>query len=124
MRRDFTYIDDIVEGIIRLIDKKPSGNPNWSGENPEPSTSSAPWSIFNIGNNNPTELEHFISIIETNLGKRAIKNYLGMQAGDVSETAANIDKLNKITGFTPEVKIEEGIPKFLSWYKNFHNLNI
>ena len=76
MKRDFTYIDDIVEGIIRLIDKKPSSNPNWSGGDPNPSTSSAPWSIFNIGNNKPTELEYFISIIEKNLGKKAIKNYL------------------------------------------------
>ena len=121
MKRDFTYIDDIVEGIIKLIDKKPSSNPNWSGRDPEPSTSSAPWSIFNIGNNKPTELEYFISIIEKNLGKKAIKNYLDMQPGDVSETAADIQKLNKITGFTPEIKIEDGIPKFLSWYKDFHN---
>ena len=121
MKRDFTYIDDIVEGIIKLIDKKPSSNPNWSGRDPEPSTSSAPWSVFNIGNNKPTELEYFISIIEKNLGKKAIKNYLDMQPGDVSETAADIQKLNKITGFTPEIKIEDGIPKFLSWYKDFHN---
>ena len=97
------------------------GNPNWFGGSPEPSTSSAPWSIFNIGNNVPTELEYFISVIEKNLGKKAIKNYLKMQPGDVSETTADIKKLNKITGFTPEIKIEDGIPKFLSWYKGFHN---
>ena len=121
MKRDFTYIDDIVEGIIRLLDTKPLLNSKWSGLNPEPSSSSAPWSIFNIGNNKPTELEHFISIIEKNLGKKAIKNYLGMQPGDVSETAADIGKLNKITGFKPSTTIEEGIPKFLSWYKSFHN---
>ena len=121
MKRDFTYIDDIVEGIIRLLDKKPLINSKWSGLNPEPDSSSAPWSILNIGNNKPTELEHFISIIEKNLGKKAIKNYLGIQPGDVSETAADIDKLNKITGFKPSTTIEEGIPKFLSWYKSFHN---
>ena len=121
MKRDFTYIDDIVEGIIKLIDKKPSSNPNWSGRDPEPSTSSAPWSVFNIGNNKPTELEYFISIIEKNLGKKAIKNYLDMQPGDVSETAASIQKLNKISGFTPEIKIEDGVPKFLAWYKDYHN---
>ena len=121
MKRDFTYIDDIVEGIIRLLDKKPLINSKWSGLNPEPDSSSAPWSILNIGNNKPTELEHFISIIEKNLGKKAIKNYLGMQPGDVSETAADIHKLNKITGFKPSTTIEEGIPKFLSWYKTFHN---
>ena len=124
MRRDFTYIDDIVEGIIRLLDVPPSINSNWSGINPDPSTSSAPWSIFNIGNNKPTELEYFISVIEKNLGKKAIKNYLDIQAGDVSETTASIEKLNKITGFTPMTKIEDGIPKFLSWYKTFHNLNV
>ena len=94
-KRDFTYIDDIVEGIIRLLDKKPLINSKWSGLNPEPDSSSAPWSILNIGNNKPTELEHFISIIEKNLGKKAIKNYLGMQPGDVSETAADINKLNQ-----------------------------
>ncbi len=120
MRRDFTYIDDIVEGIIRLLDLPPSINSKWSGINPDPSTSSAPWSIFNIGNNKPTELEYFISIIEDNLGRKAIKNYLDIQAGDVSETTASIEKLNKITGFTPETKIEDGIPKFLSWYSSFH----
>ena len=121
MKRDFTYIDDIVEGIIKLIDKKPSSNTNWSGRDPEPSTSSAPWSVFNIGNNKPTELEYFITVIEKNLGKKAIKNYLDMQPGDVSETAANIQKLNKISGFTPEIKIEDGVPKFLAWYKDYHN---
>ena len=121
MKRDFTYIDDIVEGIIRLLDKKPLKNSRWSGSNLDPSSSSAPWSIFNIGNNKPTELEYFISIIEKNLGKKAIKNYLEMQPGDVSETAADIDKLFKITGFKPSTTIEEGIPKFLSWYKSFHN---
>ena len=121
MKRDFTYITDIVEGIIKLMDKPPLGNKKWSGKNPIPSTSSAPWAIFNIGNNQPTELEYFISTIEKTLGKKAIKNYLKMQPGDVSETAADIDKLNKITGFTPSTSIEDGIPKFVSWYNTFHN---
>ena len=121
MKRDFTYITDIVEGIIKLMDKPPLGNKKWSGKNPIPSTSSAPWAIFNIGNNQPTELEYFISTIEKTLGKKAIKNYLKMQPGDVSETAADIDNLNKITGFTPSTSIEDGIPKFVSWYNTFHN---
>ena len=121
MKRDFTYIDDIVEGIIRLIDKPPKGNKDWSGIKPNPSSSSAPWAIFNIGNNKPTELEYFISLIEKNLGKKAIKNYLEMQPGDVSETAADIKNLSQIIGFKPSTSIEDGIPKFISWYKNFHN---
>ena len=120
MKRDFTYISDIVEGIIKLMDKPAKKNKNWSGEKPSPSSSSAPWAIFNIGNNKPTELEYFISIIERTLGKKAIKNYLEMQPGDVSETAADIDNLNEITGFKPSVSIEDGIPKFISWYKTFN----
>ena len=121
MKRDFTYIDDIVEGILRLLDHVPKISSDWSGEKPIPSYSSAPWSIYNIGNNNPTELEYFISLIEKILGKKAIRNYLPMQPGDVSETAANIQRLNKIIGFCASTKIEEGIPKFISWYKNFYN---
>jgi UDP-glucuronate 4-epimerase len=121
MKRDFTYIDDIVEGIIGLIDNQPSGNSRWTGLDPEPSSSSAPWEIYNIGNNKPTELEYFISLIEKNLGKKAIKNYLDIQPGDVEETSADISRLNKLTGFIPSTRIEEGIPKFISWYKTFHN---
>ena len=121
MRRDFTYIDDIVEGIIRLINNQPSGNSRWTGFDPEPSSSSAPWEIYNIGNNNPTELEYFISLIEKNLGKKAIKNYLDIQPGDVEETSADISRLNKLTGFIPSTRIEEGIPKFISWFKKFHS---
>ena len=121
MKRDFTYIDDIVEGIIGLIGNQPSGSSKWTGFDPEPSTSSAPWEIYNIGNNKPTELEYFISLIEKNLGKKAIKNYLDIQPGDVEETSADISRLHKLTGFVPSTCIEEGIPKFISWYKTFHN---
>ena len=121
MRRDFTYIDDIVEGVFKILDKKPSGSLNWTGKKPTPSFSSAPWNIFNIGNNKPTELEYFISLIEKNLNKKAIKNYLEIQPGDVEETAADISKLNKATGFIPSTSIEAGIPKFISWYRKFHN---
>ena len=121
MKRDFTYIDDIVEGIIGLIDNQPTGNSRWTGFDPKPSSSSAPWEIYNIGNNKPTELEYFISVIEKNLGKKAIKNYLDIQPGDVEETSADISRLNKLTGFVPSTCIEEGIPKFISWYKTFHN---
>ncbi len=121
MKRDFTYIDDIVEGIIKITDNKPNGNSKWTGKVPDPSASSAPWEIYNIGNNKPTELEYFISLIEKHLGKKAIKNYLEIQSGDVKETAADISKLNKLTGFVPSTQIEQGIPKFISWYKSFHN---
>ena len=121
MIRDFTYIDDIVEGIFKLLDKKPSGSSDWTGKKPNPSFSSAPWNIFNIGNNKPTELEYFISLIEKHLNKKAIKNYLEIQPGDVEETAADISKLNKATGFVPSTSIEIGIPKFISWYRTFHN---
>ena len=120
MKRDFTYISDIVEGVIKLMDKPAKRNISWSGENPSPSSSSAPWKIYNIGNNKPTELEYFISIIERTLGKKAIKNYLEMQPGDVSETSADITNLNEITGFKPSISIEDGIPKFISWYKTFN----
>ncbi len=120
MKRDFTYIDDIVKGVIGLINKPSNGNENWSGTEPNPSYSSAPWRIFNIGNNNPTELEYFISLIEKNIGKKAIKNYLEMQPGDVSETSADIKNLNQFTGFMPSTSLEDGIPKFISWYNNFH----
>ena len=123
MKRDFTYIEDIVEGVIRLINKIPIPDKIWDANDPNPSSSSSPWSIFNIGNNKPTELEYFISIIENCLGKKAIKNYLEMQPGDVSKTAASIEKLESAIGFTPNTSIEEGIPKFISWYKDFHNLN-
>ena len=123
MKRDFTYIDDIVEGIFRIIDKKPTGNSQWTGKNPDPSTSSAPWSIYNIGNNSPIELEYFISLIEKNLGKKAIKNYLNIQPGDVYETAANISKLEDKVNFSPLTPIEKGIPKFIEWYKNYYKVN-
>jgi UDP-glucuronate 4-epimerase len=120
MRRDFTYIDDIIEGVVRVLDKIPEPNPNWSGESPDPSSSPAPYRLYNIGNNNPVELMHYIEVLEKALGKEAKKNMLPMQAGDVSATYADVDDLEKEVGFKPQTAIEEGIKNFIDWYKHYH----
>ncbi len=122
MRRDFTYIDDIVDGIIRVLDKIPQPNPNWSALNPDPSISSAPYKIYNIGNNKPVELLHFIEVIEASTGKKAIKNLLPLQPGDVIETYADIEDLTRDTGFTPQTRIEVGIPRFVDWYRSYYKI--
>jgi len=122
MRRDFTYVDDIVEGIVRLLPKIPTGNPNWNGENPDPSTSFAPYKIYNIGNNQPVELLHFIEVLESKLGKTAIKNLLPLQEGDVPETYANVDDLMNDVGFKPATSIETGIENFANWYKAYYKI--
>jgi UDP-glucuronate 4-epimerase len=122
MRRDFTYVDDIVEGIVRLLPKIPKGNPNWNGENPDPSTSFAPYKIYNIGNNQPVELLHFIEVLETKLGIRAVKNLLPLQEGDVPETYANVDDLMRDVGFKPSTSVETGIENFVNWYKEYYKV--
>lgn len=121
MKRDFTYIDDIVEGVVRVIDKIPQPNPDWDRKNPTPGSSYAPYKLYNIGNNNPVELIKFIDVMEEALGKKAIKNMLPMQLGDVPVTYANIDDLMNNVGFRPATKIEEGIKRFVEWYKYFYN---
>ncbi len=121
MQRDFTYIDDIVEGVIRVIDKIPQPNPNWSGDNPDPCTSPAPYQLYNIGNNNPVELMHYIETLEKALGKKAKKNFLPMQAGDVAATYADVDDLERDVGFKPQTSVEEGIERFVKWYIDYHN---
>ncbi|MCW9706784.1 NAD-dependent epimerase [Fodinibius salsisoli] len=120
MERDFTYIDDIVEGITRLIPRPPSSNTDWSGNNPDPSTSFAPYHIFNIGNSNPVKLMDFIGEIEKQLGIEAKKNMLPMQPGDVPKTWAKVDDFFDYTDFKPEVGVEEGIEAFMSWYKSYY----
>jgi len=120
MRRDFTYIDDIVEGVIRVIDKIPQANPNWSGENPDPCTSPAAYKLYNIGNNNPVELMHYIETLEKALGKTAKKNLLPMQAGDVPATYADVADLEMEVGFKPQTSVEEGIGRFVEWYIDYH----
>ena len=122
MRRDFTYIDDIVEGIVRVINAVPEPNPDWSGDTPDSGTSYKPYRIFNIGNNNPVELTRFIEAIEDALGKKAEKQLMDIQPGDVAETYANIDDLYNAVGFKPETTIEEGIGKFIEWYNSYYQL--
>lgn len=120
MQRDFTYIDDIVEGVFRVTAKVASPNPTWSGKAPDPGTSFAPYRIYNIGNNRPVELEHLITTIEQKLGRKAIKNYLPMQPGDVPATCANIDDLFADVGFHPATPIEEGVDRFVRWYREYY----
>lgn len=120
MRRDFTYIDDIVEGVFRVSGKIPAPNPDWNGDSPDPATSSAPYKIYNIGNNNPVELMGFIEAIEKALGKKAEKNFLPLQAGDVPATYADVDDLIKDVGFKPSTPIEEGVAKFVDWYREYY----
>lgn len=120
MQRDFTYIDDIIEGVVRVIDKIPAPNSNWSGKSPDPSSSYAPYRLYNIGNNNPVELMKFIEVLEKCLGKKAKKNMLPIQLGDVPATYADVDDLVKDVGFKPQTPIEEGIDKFVKWYQEFY----
>ena len=121
MFRDFTYIDDIVAGIIRAIDHPAASNPNWSGDNPDPATSYAPWRIYNIGNGNPVKLMDFIAEIEKQLGKKAAINFLPMQPGDVAKTAASTINLERDLGYKPKISIQEGIKKFVAWYREYYN---
>ncbi len=122
MKRDFTYIDDIVEGVVRVLDRPARPNPHWDGDNPDPGSSYAPYKIYNIGNNEPVELLHFIEVIEKCLGKKARKNMLPMQPGDVPATYANIDDLVRDTGFRPSTTLEEGIPRFIEWYRDYYKV--
>lgn len=120
MRRDFTYIDDIVEGVVRVLDTVPRPNPSWSGLAPDPGTSRAPYQIYNIGNNQPVELLHFIEVLETCLGRKAEKRFLPPQAGDVPETYADVDDLMRDVGFRPSTPIHEGIARFVAWYRDYY----
>ena len=121
-RRDFTYIDDIVEGVVRTLDHVARGNPDWSGEKPDPGTSRAPYRIYNIGSNNPVELSRFIEIIEERLGRKAEKNLLPLQAGDVPATYADVDALIEDVDYKPSTTVEDGIARFVDWYRSFYNV--
>ena len=124
MKRDFTYIDDIVEGVVRVIDNPPKGNPSWSGKNPDPGSSKAPYKIYNIGNNNPVELMEFIEAIEKALGKKAKKNMLPIQPGDVPATYADVSDLVEDLGYKPATSVQEGVNKFVDWYIDFFKLKM
>ncbi len=121
MRRDFTYIDDIIEGVIRVTDQPARPNPEWSGDNPDPGTSAAPYRVYNIGNNNPVELMHLIETLEKSLGKVAVKNYMPIQPGDVPATWADVDALSNDVGFRPATSIEDGVERFVEWYKGYYS---
>jgi UDP-glucuronate 4-epimerase len=120
--RDFTYIDDIVEGVVRVMERPPGPDPSWSGDAPDPASSSAPYRLYNIGNNNPVELEHFIGCIEKAVGKPAIRNYLPLQPGDVPRTYADVAALETAVGFRPAMPIEEGVERFVAWYRRYYKV--
>ena len=121
-RRDFTYIDDIVEGVVRVLDKPAESNPNWSGEAPDPGSSLAPWRVYNIGNNSPVELMDYISAIEDSLGIKVEKELLPLQPGDVPDTFADVDDLVRDFDYKPSINVKEGVEKFIDWYKEYNNL--
>ncbi len=120
MERDFTYIDDIVEGVVRVIDHVPEPNPEWRGDAPDPGTSYCPWRVFNIGNNNKEKLMRYVEVLEKCLGIEARKNFLPMQDGDVPATYANVDELVRVVGFKPQTSIEAGVQKFVDWYRSYY----
>ena len=119
MLRDFTYVDDIVEGVTRIIDNPAQPNPEWSGKQPDPSTSSSPYKIYNIGNNDPVKLMDFIEAIENALGKKIQKNMMPLQAGDVPATYANVDDLVRHLDYKPSTSVQKGIDNFVAWYREF-----
>jgi UDP-glucuronate 4-epimerase len=120
MQRDFTYISDIIEGIIRVIYKLPERNPDWSSDSPDPATSYCRYKIYNIGNSNPVKLSKFIEHIEKALGIAAKKEYLDIQPGDVPATYADVDDLINDVGFKPSTPLAEGVGKFIEWYKKYY----
>jgi UDP-glucuronate 4-epimerase len=122
MRRDFTYIDDVVEGVVRTLDAVPTPNPNWDAKTADPATSSAPYRIFNIGNNQPVELTRFIEVLESTIGKPAVENLVDIQPGDVPETYADISRLEAAVGFRPTTTIEDGLAKFVEWYRDYYKV--
>ena len=123
MKRDFTYIDDIVEGLLRVIDQPAQANPDWSGEDPNPASSSAPYRLYNIGNQTPISLDEFVKTLETCLGKTAIKELTAMQPGDVLETSADTSDLAADFGFQPRTSLSTGIERYVQWYRDYHGRN-
>ncbi|MCS3904522.1 UDP-glucuronate 4-epimerase [Methylohalomonas lacus] len=120
LSRDFTYIDDIVAGVVRALDRIPQPNPDWNGDRPDPGTSSAPYRLYNIGHHSPVRLLDFIAVLEQALGRKAEKRMQPMQPGDVYQTCADIDDFTRDVGYTPVTDLEHGIPKFIDWYKDYY----
>jgi UDP-glucuronate 4-epimerase len=121
-RRDFTYIDDIVEGVIRTLDHVPEPNPDWSGDHPDSASSTAPYALYNIGNNEPVELMRYIEVLEDCLGKKAEKNMLPLQPGDVPDTYADVEQLVKDVDYKPDMSVEQGVANFVAWYRGFYKV--
>jgi UDP-glucuronate 4-epimerase len=122
MRRDFTYVDDVVESVVRLVFHSAAGNPDWSGEHPDPSSSRAPWRVYNIGNHTPVEVNEVVRLIEEAVGKRAVRELLPMQPGDVPATYADVSDLQQAVGFAPKTPVAEGIRRFVAWYRDYHRI--
>jgi UDP-glucuronate 4-epimerase len=122
MIRDFTYIDDIAEGVVRILDVIPAPNPDWNSSEPDPATSNAPYRIYNIGNNRPVELLHYIAVLEQCLGTKAKLDLLPMQPGDVPSTMADVSDLERATGFRPRTTVEEGVAEFVKWYRGYYRV--
>ena len=122
MRRDFTYVDDIVEGVVRVLDRPPAPDPAWNGDRPDPGRSSAPYRLYNIGNNHPVELDRFVATLERALDRTAVKRHLPMQPGDVPATYADVSDLERETGFRPATSLEDGIGRFVAWYKSYYSI--
>jgi len=121
-KRDFTYVDDIVEGVTRTLDNTSAGNPDWSGDNPDPASSAAPFRIYNIGNNKPVDLEHYINVLEDCLGQKAERNLLPLQAGDVPDTYADVSDLVRDVDYKPDTSVETGIENFVRWYRDYYKV--
>jgi UDP-glucuronate 4-epimerase len=121
-RRDFTYIDDIVEGVIRVLDRVPEPNPDWSGDTPDSATSSAPYRLYNIGNNQPVELLHYIDVLERCLGREAEKTLLPLQPGDVPDTYADVSDLVEQLDYKPDTSVEDGVARFVDWYRGYYGV--
>jgi len=119
-KRDFTYVDDIVEGVVRTLDRVATPNPDWNSDAPDPATGSAPFRIYNIGNNAPVDLEHYIAVLEDCLGKKAVKNLLPLQPGDVPDTYADVSDLVADVGYRPATTVEDGVARFVEWYREYH----
>ncbi len=121
-KRDFTYVEDIVEGVVRTLDKVATPNENWDSNNPDPATSAAPFRVYNIGNNEPVDLEHYIHVLEECLGKKAEKNLMPLQAGDVPDTYADVSDLIKDVNYKPDTSVEDGVKRFVEWYRDYYQV--
>ena len=122
MQRDFTYVDDVSNAVVRLLDRPPQGQPDWDASQPDPGTSTAPWKIYNVGNNRPHELTYVISLLEKEFGRAAVREMLPMQPGDVEATYADVSDLERDIGFRPSTPIEDGVARFAKWYREFHGI--